>query len=250
MKKILVIFIALGMLLAIQSVKAKPLSDDVVSNLMYALVKKDEKLARAYVSSEVKIPEIRENTPITGFSGLPSPKKNVMVSIAYFSAENNSERIAFIWEVTSNKEKITNIRVVYDGSNPFMNESKARMEYEAKNKTNVLYPSKFPFDITHISGDVNKEVLMLRYRNADLGGLLQIKIVPHNTEVETLKGENDEFYSLKNGTNALYQPNFPAASQLVFRNGNLRYSIGISYATKDFVPVDDLLKVANSMFLN
>ena len=70
MKKILLLLIAFGMLLSIQSVMAKPLSDDVVSNLMYALVKKDEKLARSYVSSEVKIPEIRENTPITGFSGL------------------------------------------------------------------------------------------------------------------------------------------------------------------------------------
>lgn len=239
------------MLLSIQSVKAKPLSDDVVSNLMYALVKKDEKLARSYVSSEVKIPEIRENTPIAGFSGLPSPKKNVMVSIAYFYAEeNNPERIAFIWEVRSNKEKITNIRVVYDGSNPFMNESKARMEYQAKNKTNILYPSKFPFDITHIDGYVDKDVLMLRYRNADLEGLLQIKVVPHNAYLGTLKGENDEFYSLKNGTNALYQPNFPAASQLVFQNGNSRYSIGISYSTKDNVTVDDLLKIANSMFLN
>ena len=64
-------------------------------------------------------------------------------------------------------------------------------------KLMFLYPSKFPFDITHISGDVNKDVLMLRYRNADLGGLLQIKIVPHNADVETLKGENDKFYSLK-----------------------------------------------------
>ena len=169
---------------------------------------------RGHVSSKAEIPEIRENTPILKFSGLPSPENNVMVSIAYFHAENNSERIAFIWEVTSDKEKITNIRVVYDGSNPFINESKARMEYEAKNKTNVLYPSKFPFDITHINGDVDKDVLMLRYRNADLGGLLQIKVDPHNADLNTLEDINDEFYSLKNGTNALYQPNFPAASNL------------------------------------
>ena len=41
--------IAFGMLLSIQSVMAKPFSDDVVSNLMYALVKKDEKLARSCI---------------------------------------------------------------------------------------------------------------------------------------------------------------------------------------------------------
>lgn len=45
MKKILLLLIAFGMLLSIQSVMAKPFSDDVVSNLMYALVKKDEKMA-------------------------------------------------------------------------------------------------------------------------------------------------------------------------------------------------------------
>ena len=131
-----------------------------------------------------------------------------------------------------------------------MNESKAIKEYEAKNKTNILPLSKFPFDITHIDGYVNEGILMLRYRNADLGGVLQIEVVPHNADLGTLKGENDELYSLKNGTNALYQPNFPAASQLVFQNGNSRYSIGISYSTKDNVTVDDLLKIANSMFLN
>lgn len=250
MKKVLLILITIGMFLSIQSVKAKPPNDDVVSNFMYALVKKDEKLASSYVSSEVTIPEIRENTPISGFSGLPSPKKNVMVSIAYFSAENNSERIAFIWEITSTKEKVTNIRVVYDGSNPFMNELKARMEYDAKNHTHTLYPSEFPFDITHIDGDVDKDVLTLRYRNADLGGLLQIKVVPHNADLGTLKGENDEFHTLKNGTTALYQPNFPTTSQLVFQHGKLKYSIGIRYSTKATVTVDDLLKVVNSMFLS
>jgi len=251
MKKILIILIASGMFLSIQSVMAKSFSNDVVSNLMYAVVKKDEKLARSYVSSEVKIPEIREDTPIKRFSGLPSPEENVRVSIAYFyDGENNPERIAFIWEISTNKEKITDIRVVYDGSNPFMNESKAIKEYEAKNKTNILTPSAFPFDITHIDGYVDKDILMLSYRNADLGGLLQIKVVPHDADLEILKGENAEFYSLKNGTNALYQSNSPPADQLVFQNGNSRYSIGIGYSTKQNVTVNDLLKIANSMFLN
>ena len=101
-------------------------------------------------------------TPIRRFLGLPSPNENVRVSIAYFyDGDNEPERIAFIWEITSNREKITDIRVVYDGSNPFIDELKAINEYEAKNRTIVLAPSKFPFDITHIDADVDKETLML-----------------------------------------------------------------------------------------
>ncbi|MCH7324054.1 hypothetical protein LZ480_19525 [Solibacillus sp. MA9] len=253
MKKILTILMAFTLVfLVIQPVMATLDIVKIGSEFVIALTKKDEEQARTYLASDVDIPEIREDTPIRKVTGLPSPKENISVTIAYFDDDENylQGRIAFIWEITFKKEKITDIRVVYDGSNPFMNESKAIKEYEAKNKTNIRPPSKFPFDITHIDGYVDEDVLMLRYRSAGLGGLLQIKVVPHNTDLETLKGENDEFYSLKNGTNALYQPNFPLASQLIFQNGNSRYSISISYSTKENVTVDDLLKVANSMFFN
>ena len=88
------------------------------------MVKKDEKLARTYLSSNVKIPEIGEETPINRILGFPSPKENVRVSIAYFyDGDNMPERIAFIWEITFNKDKITDIRVVNDSSNPFISES-------------------------------------------------------------------------------------------------------------------------------
>lgn len=253
MRKILTVLMAFTLVfLVIKPVMAT--THDVVkigSEFVITLIKKDEEQARTYLTSDVDIPEIREDTPINRVTGLPSPNENISVTIAYFDdGESMQGRIAFIWEITFSKDTITNIRVVYDGSNPFMNESKVIKEYEAKNKTNILPPSKFPFDITHIDGYVDEDVLVLHYRNADLGGLLQIKVVPHNADLETLKGENDEFYSLKNGTNALYQPNFPSPSQLVFQNGNSRYSIGICYSTKENVTVDDLLKIANSMFLN
>lgn len=253
MKKILTILMAFTLVfLVIQSVMAAPDIVKIGSDFVIALAKKDEEQARTYLASDVDIPEIREGTPISSVRGLPSPKENSSVTIAYFDDDENylHGRMAFIWEMTFNKEKITDIRVVYDGSNPFMNESKAIKEYEAKNKTTIHPPSKFPFDITHIDGDVDEDELLLRYRNAGLGGLLQIKVVPHSADLETLKGENDEFYSLKNGTSALYQPNFPLAPQLIFQNGNSRYSISIRYATKENVTVDDLLKIANSMFIN
>jgi hypothetical protein len=173
------------------------------------------------------------------------------VSIGYFdSEENEPERIAFIWEITSNKEKVTDIRVVYDGSNPFEDESKVIREYQDKMKTPVLAPSEFPFDITHIDAYIDKDTLMLRYRNADLKGLVQIKVVSNVTNLEKIKGENDKYYTLKNGTKALYQPNFPTAHQLIFQHKNLKYSIGISKTMKKDIKVEDLLKIANSMFLN
>jgi len=253
MRKILIVLIAFTLVfLVIKPVMAA--THDIVkigSEFVLTLIKKDEEQARIYLTSNVTIPEIREETPINRVTGLPSPNENVSVTIAYFDdGESMKGRIAFIWEITFSKDKIKDIRVVYDGSNPFMNESKVIKEYEAKNKTNILPPSKFPFDVTHIGGYVDEDILMLHYRNANSDGLLQIKVEPDNADLETLKGEKDEFYSLKNGTNALYQPNFSPAPQLVFQNEHSRYSISISYETKENVTVDDLLKIANSMFLN
>ncbi|WP_077215205.1 hypothetical protein [Bacillus dakarensis] len=246
MKKVLVILI--GLLFTTQSVLATSSSNEVVNNFILALVKNNDKLAKSYVSSNVKIPEIRENTPIRGFMKLSSPKENVKVSITYFDdGENEPERIAFIWEITSNKEKITNIRVVYDGSNPLMNESKVVNEYEAKFQNKILVPSEFPFDITHVNGYVYKDELMLRYRNENINGLLQISVVPNDVSLEGFGGRYDKFYTLKNGAKALYQPNFGPAQQLIFQHKNLKYSIGISRRTEKKITVDDLLKIANSM---
>ncbi|RBW68058.1 hypothetical protein [Bacillus taeanensis] len=84
--------------------------------------------------------------------GFPSPKKNVRVIVAYFE-EELGERIGFIWEITANNEKITDIMVVYDGSNPFMNEKKAVKEYETNYQKHILVPSKFSFKVTHVHGD-------------------------------------------------------------------------------------------------
>ena len=223
-------------------------SGELVRDFIIALSKKDEKLARTYLSLNVKIPEIREETPIRGFSGLPSPKENVIVSLAYFDDEESSNRIAFIWEIAISKDKITHINVVYDGSNPFMNELHIIKEYKNKNKTGILTASEFPFEITHVDGNVNNDILMLRYKNVDFNGLLQIKVESNTVDLKSLKRENDQFYTLNNGIKALYQPNYPPGHQLVFHNSNLKYSIGIKGTQNQNITVDDLLKIANSMF--
>ncbi|KOS62794.1 hypothetical protein FJQ98_06885 [Lysinibacillus agricola] len=243
MKKIvLVLQIFMLLFLSIQHVKAGPYGNDVVSNFTMALMKKDEKQARTYLSSNVKLPEIREETPIRRVSGLPSLKANVRVSLAYFDdGEDMPERIAFIWEITSNQEKITDIRVIYDGSNPFMNESKMIKEYSNKHKANILTASKFPFDITHVEGNINKDTLLIRYRNVKLHGLLQVKIEPGEEDLEAAKGEN--IYTLKNGIKALYLRN-----ELIFLHDSLKYSIRIESEIPQDFTVYDLLEIANSMF--
>lgn len=253
MKKLLLILTTIGILsYCSQTVVATPIKNDVVRNFMQTLITIGEDRAKKYVASDVNIPEIREDTPIKRFADLPSPKENVKVSIAYFDdGEKEPERIAFIWEVTSIKDKITNIRVVYDGSNPMMNELKVVKEYEHRFHKRILVPSAFPFDITHVDGYVDNDILMLRYRNKELKGTLQMKVVPKdNIELERLKGKGDSYYTLNDGTKIIYQPHFHPAQRIIFNKNDFRYYIGINKSTNKDITVDELIKVANSMLLN
>lgn len=261
MKKTLILLLSLTIILCIPwerppsaeiineaSVTNASNSDELVRNFIMALTKNDEKLAGTYLTLDVKIPEIREDTPLRSFSGLPSPNENVIVSVAYFDDGEESNRIAFIWEIAFSEDKITDIQVVYDGSNPFMNETHVIKEYKEKNKTGFLTASEFPFDVTHIEGKVNKDILILRYKNVDFGGLLQIQANPKNDELKSLKRDEDQFYTLNNGIKALYQPNNTPVHQLVFHHDNVKYSISVKGTQNQNITVVDLLKIANSMF--
>ncbi|MBM7607283.1 hypothetical protein JOD29_000520 [Lysinibacillus composti] len=246
MKKILTVFIAFALaFMLFQPVMAAHDIVNIGSEFVRALIKKDDEQVKTYLTTNVVIPEISENTPINRVTGLPSPKENVSVSIAYFDdGKSMEERIAFIWELTFKEDKITDIKVVYDGSNPFMNESNLINEFEGKSKTNVLTVSDFPFEITHIDGDVNKGILVLNYRNADLKGLLQVKVERNDESLEEFKNKDNHYYTLKNEIKALYHPN----NLLIFQNKNLLYSISIESSMNLNFKVDDYLKIANSMF--
>lgn len=138
--------ICIGLLLtSIQNVMADNQTDTIVRDFLEALVKKDDKMAQSYLIDGVKIPELKESTPIGSIAGLSSPTNGFKVIVAYFKSELSGERIAFIWEVAVKDEKITKIRVIHDGTNPFMEEAKVVKEYEMKFKKNILVPSKFPF---------------------------------------------------------------------------------------------------------
>jgi hypothetical protein len=141
---------------------------DVVRKFMIAIMANDFSKEKSFVKPFIKVPEIRENTPISGYQSLPSPKKNKKVIIAHFNKEpigneGFNERIAFIWELSLIKEKIAAIDVVYDGSNPFMNEP-IKAFHKQFNKE-PLVPSFFPFAVTHVEGGVSKWDAEWSYNN-------------------------------------------------------------------------------------
>lgn len=247
MKKIVAVWMVLLLAsILFQPVKAAP--PTVVQSgsefVISYFVKNDEEQARTYLAPNVTIPELREDTPINGVMGLPSPEENVSVAVTYFDdGRGQRGRIAFIWELQFENNKITDIRVVYDGSNPYSNESNLINEFESKSKTNVLAPSEYPFEITHIDGDVSNEQLEINYRDVDTETLMQIRIENNDTPIETFQSNNDQYYTLQNGIKALYKPN----SLLIFQNNNQLYSIRMESEEEQNFQVDDYLKVANSM---
>jgi hypothetical protein len=248
MRKLLMIFVALCFFVSSSRFVLATEHRDVLRDFVSALGKQDEQLAKSYLERGVVLPELKENTRFRSIAGLRSPKPNKKVLVAYFEDEDKElERMAFIWEVTTKNEKITDIRVVYDGSNPFMNEAKAVKEYESKIHKTVHVPTNFPFKITHIDADVYQDVLTLRYRNLDVKGTVQLKVVPKARELEKFKAGSDQFYTLKDGTKALYQSSFQPAYQLIFQHDDLQYYVGIGKHIKQKVTVNDLIQIAESM---
>ncbi|MFE7083486.1 hypothetical protein [Priestia megaterium] len=252
MKQFICLILAIGFLFSGTPI-ASAYSDTrpALYNFVHSLTRMGSEQAEKYVAQNVYIPEIREDTPLRNIQGLPSSKENEQILIGYFNdGKATNERIAFIWKVAFTKTQITDINEVYNGSNPFMNEFNAIKKYEKKFHVDILKPTAFPFEITHIDTQQDNDTLIIRYRNDMLSGLFQLKVTENNNSLEDYKGIKDVPYTLKNGTKALYQPNYFPAKQLLFQRGKLIYTIGISKATKKYVTANDLLKIANSMISN
>ncbi|MDQ8739335.1 hypothetical protein [Paenibacillus sp. LHD-38] len=162
--------------------------------------------AQKYVEKDfVQIPEIRENSPISGIQLVSSPKEDVKILLAHFDDEVlEGERLAFIWELTIKGDRITKIRILFDGANPLVDEARLIREYQKRFKRHVLVPTEFPFEITHFNGYVDgNESLELVYRNKALNGFFRVKVFPIVVELERYKGKDDVYYQLKDGTKAL-----------------------------------------------
>ncbi|MED1866014.1 hypothetical protein P4V41_21415 [Fictibacillus nanhaiensis] len=223
---------------------------DTIGEFMMAIVKKDEQTANSMVEHTTKIPEIRENTPLQGQQVLPSPQKNKKVIISYFERDfeetaDTDRRIAFIWELTVSKDKITSINVVYDGSNPFMNEPVK--DFRKKFNKEILVPSYFPFDVTHVQGSVNQNDASWYYANNKSNGRLEFKVTSYSdTKLENTNRTNTSF-TLKNGKKVFLE-NITNGYQLTLLHEDLKYIVSLK-GEKSYKPSEqDLIEVGNSTF--
>jgi hypothetical protein len=236
-----------GLIHAESSMKTK----DIIHEFMMSIVKKDEHSAKSLVENSTKIPEIRENTPIQGHQGLPSPQKNKRLIIGYFEREDYEEiadtdrRIAFIWELTVPKDKITSIDVVYDGSNPFMNEPVN--EFKKMFKKEIIVPSYLPFDVTHVQGSVNHNNASWYYANNKSNGRLEFKVTPYS-DTKLVKNDRDnKSFTLKNG-NKVFLKNIKNGYQLTLFHEQMKYIVRLK-GGKSYKPSEqDLIEVVNSTF--
>ncbi|MGM0884999.1 MAG: hypothetical protein ACQEXQ_28650 [Bacillota bacterium] len=216
-----------------------------------AILRNDLDEAQKYVENDfVQIPEVRERSPISGIQLVSSPEEDVKILLAHFDDEVlEGERLAFIWELTVKGNRITKIRVLFDGANPLVDEVKLIREYQKKFKRHVLVPTEFPFEITHFNGYVDdNESLELVYRNNELNGFFRVKASPIVVELDRYKGKDDVYYLLKDGTKALYR-SFDLGYELRFQKKGMHYTIAIGNKRmlKAKYKVTDLLIIANSM---
>ncbi len=217
-----------------------------------AITRMDYNLAQKFVEGYVEIPDIRENSRIKQYQLVPSPKAGVKILIAHFDDEVlKGERLAFIWELTVHGKSITKIRVLFDGSNPLVDEARLINEYQSKNRRHVLIPAEFPFrEVTRFDGCIEHgSSLVLTYWNDKVNGFFRERVSPISMELERYKGKSDVYYTLKDGTKALYRTKFEFGYELRFQKNGLHYTLTIGNKKSLMVKYtpETLMRIANSM---
>lgn len=130
-KSLILFLVVFGGLLISTGIAEAHDNSDVPVKFAQAVWKKDNILAQTYLADGVKLPEIRENSPIKSYQLVNSPINNIKVLLANFWDEDlGGERLALIWELTVEDNKITKIRTVFDGANPLMDEVKLIKDYQ------------------------------------------------------------------------------------------------------------------------
>lgn len=243
-----VFLLATGIGMTSLSPKSQGFEDrlDIGHRLMIAIMKKDEHRARSMVKTSVKIPEIRENTPIVEVEGLPSPKKNTRVYIAHFKEDSFGEgapqrRMGFIWEITTDGEKISKIKVISDMANPFMNEP--IREYRKKFNKELRVPMYYPFPVTHVKGKIVGNRAEWYYRNSE--SKLEIRAVP-SSKVEGEQTGKAVF--LKNGEKGFLKES-PSVCQITFLYDGMQYTVMMNGNFKKPLK-QELIQVVESMLPN
>ncbi|MCM2534167.1 hypothetical protein NDK43_19640 [Neobacillus pocheonensis] len=221
-----------------------------------ALHDRDVSKLNSMTEPSVKIPEIREDTPIGGLETLPSPHKNTLVMIGSFQDDcfdnrpgGCARRIAFIWEVSIKNNKISKIKVVSDVANPHMNELIITKEYKEKFNKEILVPFYFPFKMTHVTGKISGEKINLYYKNVKLKSVLQIEAEPTATADELILPKRNRYKPvalIKNYKGVIGK--IPAGYELIFLSDKMKYNVKLTGDNKNYKPnSDELIKVANSL---
>jgi hypothetical protein len=219
-----------------------------------ALHDKDESKLKSLIDPSVKIPEIRENTPISSLETLPSPRKNTYVIIGSFRDDSfddcmgGCQRIAFIWEVLMKSDRISKIKVISDEANPFMNEVILTKEYKEKFNKQIYGPGYFPFKITHVSGKISGEKITLYYKNVKTPCVVKIHAEPTAGEIILPKGNMYKLITLHKGYKG-FMGELPEGYELILLNDNIQYNVKLIGDSTNYKPSKrDLIKVVNSMF--
>jgi len=116
-------------------------------------------------------------------------------------------------------------------------------------KEHILTPTKFPFEIHEFQGYIYNDYLNLQYYNEDINGILKITVSPVQNKLGFYVHRGAKFYSFKNNMNALYNPHFDSAYELIFEKIGFQYTIAIG--NKRYIQgkynVKHLIKLAESM---
>lgn len=248
--------------LLVVSIFGAPTSADTSINdsgkLIYEFTKalhdKDVSKLNSLIEPSVKIPEIRENTPINSLQTLPSPRKNTFAMIGNFREDcldgregGCLERIAFIWEVSIKDNKISKIKVISDVANPHMNELILTKKYKEKFNKELLVPVHFPFKMTHVSGKISGEKIALHYKNIELPAVLEIQAEPNNGNLILPKKRGFKPVSLKKNCEN-YIGKTLEGYELIFISDMMQYNVKLDSASSKYKPSkSELIKVANSM---
>lgn len=183
MKWILVVVISVMLFVPAQLTQAMP-GEDVTDKFTKALLAHKYELAQSYLNHDAKMPEIREDSPIRGVTGLPTPINGERILIAYFWDDEGlkGERIAFIWKLTIKRDQITHIETISDAANPFMNENKTVNDYRTRYNLHVMVPGEFPFDVNTVQGKIIDENIKLMYEDAADDKYVLIQAEPIGTK--------------------------------------------------------------------
>lgn len=255
--RIILVFLIVIALCAPPQMYTKAMNEEIrwFHQLSRALHERDTKKLKALVEPGVKIPEIRENSPIMGLSTLPSTHKDTVIVIGNFRdcmddrPDECGDRIAFIWEVSVKNNKISKIKVISDVANPHMNELYVTKEYKEKFNKEILVPMHFPFKMTHVNGKISGEKIFLQYKNKKIAGELEIEAEPTGGEITLPINNMYKPVNLKKGYKG-FIGKIPTGYELIFPADDMQYNVKLLGNVKYKPSKKELIKVVNWMLFN